>query len=74
MTRGLRAPLPDNPCRLVAVQRGHGDIHEDHVRAFLHCTAYRLTAVLDQADDFHVSLRFDQFAQAFSHDAVVVGD
>jgi hypothetical protein len=40
----------------------------------LHCAAYRLAAVLDQGDDFHVSLRFHQFAQALSHDAVVVGD
>ena len=35
-----------------------------------------LIAVLvpDQADDFHVWVRLNQFAQALSHDAVIVGD
>jgi hypothetical protein len=36
--------------------------------------AFGLAAVLDDGDDFHVGLRLDQAAQAFGHDAVIVGD
>ena len=71
---GLRAPLADDPRRLGAVQNGHANVHEDHVRAALHCTAHGLAAVLGQGDDFHVGLRVDQIAQALGHDAVIVGD
>src|SRR2546430_5412152 len=49
---GLRAPLADDPRRLGAVQDGHADVHENHVRTALHCTAHGLAAVLDQGDDF----------------------
>src|SRR5260221_10468346 len=71
---GMRSSLTEYARGLSTIQYRHRVIHEDDIRAVFNRLAYRLTAVLNTADNFHIRLRLDHMAQPFRHYGVIVGD
>ena len=62
------------PRSLHAIERGHGDVHDDHVRRqFLHQFQGH-SSVLGLANDFDVFLQLQESQQAFTNDHVILGE
>ena len=67
------AAAADLPRRLNAVQDRHGHVHDDDVRLVLLCKRDRCAAVGGLRHDVKAFVAFEQHAQPFSYNRVVIG-
>ena len=63
----------DLPRGLIAIDQGHGHIHDDHIRLQPAGQIHRLAAVGRFADDLDRVLLAQQRDQALSHDLMIIG-
>ncbi len=57
-----------------AVHDRHQHVHQDHIRAQLHCPTKCLRAVFRLADHLELGVKSEEHAQALAYDGMVVGD
>ena len=69
----VSAAAADLPRRLNTVQYRHGDVHDDYVRLVLLCKRDRCASVGGLRHHVKAFIAFQQHAQPFSYNRVVVG-
>jgi hypothetical protein len=57
-----------------AIQLGHGDVHQDHVRPKFFGQRDRFPAILGFADNLKVVFEIEHFPKSLTHDGVVFGE